>query len=179
MKDPSAAVAFEASLAGAIASNDAAETARLLIANDVNKTRIQARKPPASPLRKSGFGCRVIDVAVGSEAVDIAKYPFEFVCAVPRRETVKMALASRGSLLVLVRNRLGRLWVEQANERLDVLEVQDPSASASGSDTRLGTLGHEEPPCTMNDRPERLGRSGGQMGPAVAMGWDGQGRGAG
>jgi hypothetical protein len=47
-----AADVFEIALSGAIASNDVAETGRLLIAKDVNKTRIEAMNLPAKLLRQ-------------------------------------------------------------------------------------------------------------------------------
>jgi hypothetical protein len=111
---------FEAQLGAANASDDVAESGRLLIAKDVNKTYIEAKNLPAKLLRRPEFGCSALDVAVGSGAVDVAKFLIEFLRAKPRRETLKMALASGN--IELVRMCWGLLPDEQ-DERLDLLEV--------------------------------------------------------
>jgi hypothetical protein len=108
-------------LSGAIASNDVAETGRLLMTKDVNKTRIKARNLPARILRQPALGCPVLDVAVGSGAVDVAKSLLEFHEAKPTRETLKMAVSS-GSF-ELVRICWERLPDEREKDRLDLLEV--------------------------------------------------------
>jgi hypothetical protein len=120
-QNESTADVFEKALSGSIASNDVAETGRLLIAKDVNKTRIRARNLPAMLLRKPEFGCLVLDVAVGSGAVDVAKSLLEFHEAKPTGETLKMALSSGD--FELVRICWERLPGEQEKERRDLLEV--------------------------------------------------------
>jgi hypothetical protein len=116
-----AADAFEAALSGAIASNDEAEAGRLLMSKDVNETRTRTRNLPSKLLRKPEFGCSVLDVAVGSGAVDVAKYLLEFLQGKPTRETLKMALSSGD--FELVRICWGRLTEERQRRRLDLLEV--------------------------------------------------------
>jgi hypothetical protein len=63
----------------------------------------------------------VLDVAVGSGAVDVAKYLLEFHDAKPTRETLMMALSSGN--FELVRMCWGRLPDEQVKKRLDLLEI--------------------------------------------------------
>jgi hypothetical protein len=74
----------------------------------VNKTRIKARTLPAQLLRQPEFGCPVLDVAVGSGAVDVAKFLLEFLGAKPTRETLKMALSSGNFELVRMGTTSGR-----------------------------------------------------------------------
>jgi hypothetical protein len=118
----SAAVdASEAALANAIASNDLAETGRLLMGIAADKKRIKARNLPAKLLRKPAAGCPVLDVAVGCAALDVAKCLLEFHETKPTRETLKMAL-SLGNI-ELVRICWGRLPDLEQRKRLDLLEV--------------------------------------------------------
>jgi hypothetical protein len=121
---------FEVALSGAVASSDVAETGRLLVSRDVNKTLIETRKVAAKLLRKPEFGCPVLDVAVGSGAVDVAKFLFEFLGAMPTRETLKMALSSGNFELVricwerlpeLERKRLALLEVAGDFHQLEIL----------------------------------------------------------
>jgi hypothetical protein len=112
---------FETVLSGAIASNDVAETGRLLLSKDVNKTRIKSRNLPSKLLRQPAFGCPVLDVAVGPGAVEVVKSLLEFHEAKPTRETLKMALSSGN--FELTRICWERLPDEQEKERLDLLEV--------------------------------------------------------
>jgi hypothetical protein len=117
-----AADAFETALSGAIASNDVGETGRLLMSKDVNTTWIKARHLPAKLLRKPRFRCPVLEIAVGSGAVDVAKSLLEFHGARPTRETLKMALSSGN--FELVRICWERLPDEQQQRnRRDLLEV--------------------------------------------------------
>jgi hypothetical protein len=119
--EPTPTDAFEVKLAKSIVSDDVAETGRLLIAMDVNKTRISARNLPAKLLRKPEFGCPVLDVAVGSGAVEVTKFLLEFLRAKPTRETLKMALSSGN--LELIRICWEVLPDEHEKERLDLLDV--------------------------------------------------------
>jgi hypothetical protein len=90
-------VLFEMALSAALASNDVAETGRLLLAKDVGKLRVKARNLPAKLLRQPAFGRPVLDVAVGTGAVGVAMFLFEFLRAKPTRETLKMTLSSAAS----------------------------------------------------------------------------------
>jgi hypothetical protein len=108
-------------LSAALASNDVAETGRLLMSKDVNKTCLKARNLPAKLLRQPAFGCPVLDVAIGSGAVEVAKCLLEFHEAKPTRETLKMAPSSGN--FELTRICWERLPDEQERERLDLLEV--------------------------------------------------------
>jgi hypothetical protein len=120
-QNESTADVFEMALSGAIASNDVAETGRLLMSKDVNRTRIKARNLPAKLLRQPATCCPVLDVAVGSGAVEVAKTLLEFHEAKATRETLKAALSS-GSF-ELVRICWERLPDGQEKGRLDLLEV--------------------------------------------------------
>jgi hypothetical protein len=112
---------FDVALSRAIASNDVAETGRLLVSKDVNETRIKARSLPARLLRQPAFGCPALDVAMGSGAVDVAKVLLEFLRARPARETLRRALSSGN--FELVRICWERLPDEREKGRLDLLEV--------------------------------------------------------
>jgi hypothetical protein len=124
---PIAADVFEAKLATAIAANEIAEIGVLLLGADVDQTYIKARNFPKQLVRRQAR-CSVLDVAVGSGAVPVAKYLLEFLGARPTRETLKMALASGN--LELIRMCWGRLPAEH-EKRLDLLEV----AASSGRST--------------------------------------------
>jgi hypothetical protein len=113
--------AYETAFSGAIASHDVAETSRSLMSNDVKKMRIHARNMPATLVRRPEFDCLALDIAVGSGAVEPAKFLLEFGEAKPTRETLKMALSSGNFELVRICwERLPE--IEQA-ERVDLLEV--------------------------------------------------------
>jgi hypothetical protein len=91
----------------------------LLGAADANAIRVKAQNLPRNLLRKLEI-CSLLDIAVGSGAVDVSKNLLEFHRARPTRETLKMAL-SFGNF-ELVRICWGRLTDEQ-DKRLDLLEV--------------------------------------------------------
>jgi TPR repeat protein len=118
---PTADDTSEAALSEAIVSNDVAETGRLLLSRDVNKTWIRSNHLPSRLLRRPVVGCPVLDVAVGSSAVEVAKCLLEFHEATPTRETLKMALSCDS--FELVRICWERLPGVEEKERLDLLEV--------------------------------------------------------
>jgi hypothetical protein len=99
-------------LAAAAASNDLLQLGRLIGARDVNAIHFHLQHLPDELLRKP-MKCSLLDVAIGSGAVEASKYLLEFHGARCTVETLKMAISSGN--LELIRIVLTRLSGQRGN----------------------------------------------------------------
>jgi hypothetical protein len=107
-------------LAVAAASSDIAMVGRLLGPRDVNTVCFSQGELPESLVRRP-LGCSLLDVAVGSGSVEMAKYLFEFHGAKATRETLKQSISAGNlELFRMVRERLPE---GELRDRVDLMEV--------------------------------------------------------
>jgi hypothetical protein len=93
-------------MAAGAASNDIGMVGRLLGERDVNAITFGENELPGSVVRRP-LKCSLLDVAVGSGSVEMAKYQLEFHRARPTRETVKQSISSGNlELFKMMRERL-------------------------------------------------------------------------
>jgi hypothetical protein len=104
----------------AAAANDLPRFGRALGNRAVNDVIVDAWQFP-DPLVRRVKRCSLLDVAVGSDAVNVAKVMFEFGGATPTRETLKMAIAIGNA--ELIRLVWGRLPDADHERRGDILLV--------------------------------------------------------
>jgi hypothetical protein len=107
-------------LAAAAASYDIAMVGRLLGPRDVNAVHFNEKELPGSLVRRP-LECSLLEVAVGSGAVEMTKYLLEFHHARPTRETLKQSISTGNlELIKLMRERLAD---GELRGRVDLLQV--------------------------------------------------------